>query len=335
MLGSTWGLALTVVGVIVLCALAVAARTAVRVLRYWDQESDSALQIGLENETWLASTLVTMGLWLEIFSLILVVMAADEFSGVLTGAMCAVGAFKANAFGLPLLVTKIISVFCCGGWLSLHRLDISSPAYPLARLKYFFLLCLLPLVGADILLQTLYVAWISPDVITSCCSLLFDSAGMADKNLFFLDDPDGLLRVFLLLSAMLFVLMLVCRARRTTGAAVLTAILWALYFPLALYSVTTVISPYIYAMPFHHCPFCILKAEYHFIGYGIYFFLFLAAFFGLVPAVFAVLRQTPGLRETADRRLRSACGLSLIFLVLFLILSFVHPLLYHFFGGEW
>ena len=48
-----------------------ACMTAVRVLKDWDPASDSNRQIRLENETWLASTLVEYGLGFQIITLVL------------------------------------------------------------------------------------------------------------------------------------------------------------------------------------------------------------------------------------------------------------------------
>ena len=41
------------------------------------------------------------------------------------------------------------------------------------------------------------------------------------------------------------------------------------------------LSLYIYEHPHHHCPFCILKPEYHYLGYALYVPLFAATAAGL------------------------------------------------------
>jgi hypothetical protein len=45
------------------------------------------------------------------------------------------------------------------------------------------------------------------------------------------------------------------------------------------------ISLYIYEIPTHHCPFCILKKEYHFIGYPLYAVLLGGAVSGIGAGV--------------------------------------------------
>jgi hypothetical protein len=180
---NSWSLGLTLAGLIVLALGIFAGRTAIRVLRYWDPSSDSNLQIKLENEIWLASTLVEYGLGFQIITLILFVLAADTFCQVIIGAMCATGALLANDFGMPALMVKLIGVFLYGFWIVLHKLDISSETYPLVKTKYIYLLLILPLLLADITLQTLYIAYLSPDIITSCCAVVFGSSAETGRNL--------------------------------------------------------------------------------------------------------------------------------------------------------
>ena len=64
---------------------------------------------------------------------------------------------------------------------------------------------------------------------------------------------------------------------------------------LALMAVTTVFSSYIYAMPFHKCPFCILKREYHFIGYLLYATLLGGAVAGIGAGMLQPFRKIPSL----------------------------------------
>jgi len=157
-----WSLALSLCSLVALVLGAVAGRTAVRVLRFWEPGSDSNRQIRLENEIWLSSTLVAYGLGFQIITLILFVLAADQFCQVIVGAMCATGALLANPYGMPALLVKLVGIFFYGFWILIHQLDIRSEHYPLVRIKYLALLLLLPLLVLDASLQTLYIAGIKP-----------------------------------------------------------------------------------------------------------------------------------------------------------------------------
>lgn len=334
MLLNSWSIALIICGLIVLFLMGFAARSAVRVLFFWDADSDSNRQIRLENEIWLTSTLVEYALAIQIISLIVFVLAADFYSHSITGAMCATGSLLANDFGVPALMVKIGAVFFYGFWIMLHQLDIRSEKYPLVRIKYLYLLILLPLIAVDFFLEIYYIKKLEPDIITSCCAVVFaDSAGGGANLLGGFSHGLSLLGFYGsagLLAIVGSLLLLKWRA----WMVFLFSCGWLWFFFLALTVITTTFSSYIYAMPFHKCPFCILKSEYHYIGFLIYFALFTGTFFGLGGAVLEVFRQVKGLSDIVPGFQQAALKISLFFLLLFLLLSSYHYLRYLIIGGE-
>lgn len=331
---NAWSLALTLTSLAAMVLGGVACRTAIRVLRHWNPASDSERQIRLEGEIWLSSTLVAYGLGFQIVSLILFVLAADEFCKVIVGAMCATGALLANSYGLPALLVKLGGVFFYGLWIVLHQLDIRSESFPLVRAKYLYLLALYPLMAADFALQTLYIAGLKPDIITSCCAVVFAAATGGGPNL--LDIGSEGMQLFLYYATMVLLAVLGgwLLWRRNRWLQALYAVGWLWFFGLALVVITMVISSYIYAMPYHHCPFCILKPEYHSIGFAIYGTLILGAFLGISAAVVEPYRRKEGLETVVAGYQRRAVQISLTLLFLFAALSSYHYLLYMLAGGE-
>ena len=331
---NSWSLGLTLAGLIILFLGVFACRTAVRVLRYWDPQSDSNLQIKLENEIWLASTLVEYGLGFQILTVVLFVLAADTFCQVIVGAMCATGALLANDFGMPALLIKIAGVFIYGFWIVLHKLDISSETYPLVRIKYIYLLLILPLLIADITLQTLYISFLSPNIITSCCAVVFGASQETGRNLLEGFTQGKLLFFYyvsvIALAGMGFVLL----KRWLLPLAVLFSTGWIWFLGLATVAIIIVFSSYIYAMPYHHCPFCILKPEYHYIGFVLYFTLIPASFFGLTVILVEFFKKKDGLAGVVRKYQRAAVKISLFLLLLLTLISSYHYLLYRISGGE-
>jgi hypothetical protein len=330
----SWSIALIICSTVVLFLMVFAARSGVRVLRYWDPDSDSSRQIKLENEIWLTSTLVEYGLAVQIVSLLIFVLAADHFSHSITGAMCATGSLLANNFGIPALLVKIGAVFLYGFWIVLHQLDIRSENYPLVRIKYYCLLALLPLLFIDIGLVILYIGRLRPDIITSCCGVVFgDSVGGTANLLSGLGHGISIALFYgtalALLAAGLF---LTGKWKLWLGVFFSGGWLW--FFLLALMVVTTEFTPYIYAMPFHRCPFCILKLEYNYIGFFIYTFLFAAAFFGINALIVQPLRYFEGLAGIVPRFQRAAVVIAIASLVLFTVLVTYPYLKYMLLGGE-
>jgi len=331
---NAWSLALTLTSIAAIVLGAIACRTAIRVLRHWDPASDSERQIRLEGEIWLSSTLVAYGLGFQIVSVVLFVLAADEFCKVIVGAMCATGALLANSYGMPALLVKLAGVFFYGFWIVLHQLDIRSESYPLVRTKYFYLLAIYPLMVADFSLQTLYIAGLKPDIITSCCAVVFAAATGGGPNLLTIGSEGLQLILYYTTMALLAGLGGMLLWRRSPWLQTFYAAGWVWFFGLALVVITMVISSYIYAMPYHHCPFCILKPEYHFIGFGIYGALILGAFLGISAAAVEPCRKGAGLEQVVATYQQRAVQLSLGLLLLFALLTSYHYILYMAAGGE-
>jgi len=334
MLLNAWSIGLTLIGLCALVLTLVAVRTAVRVLRFWDPASDTQLQIALENEVWLASTLVAYGLGFQILSAVLFVMAADEFSNMITGAMCATGSLLANPFGMPALFVKLTGGFCYGGWLIIHHLDVQSEEYPLVRLKFLLLLLLLPLLASDVILQTLYLAGLDPDIITSCCATVFNVTADRSQGLLASLSTPWLVPAHYLLALLVVAFGAWCLRTGSSRWLALYSASWLLYLPVAVVALITFFSSYIYAMPYHNCPFCILKPEYQYVGFLIYFSLFPGGFFGVTSALVTPLRHRPGLGEPVRRYQLRAVKISLAAAVLFVALVSWYPVRYFFFGGE-
>lgn len=317
-----------------------AAMTGVRVLRGWDHGTDTAKQIELEAETWLSSALMAYGAIFQMFSLLLLVLAADNFSSQLAGAMCATGAFTANEFGVAALCWKLAVLFLSVYWLLLHHFDSRSEYYSLTRAKYIYLLFLFPLLAADGILLTLYLFSLDPEVITSCCGVLFETRTADGFNL--LDPADSPL--LLVIFSLLALLLLTCgimlgwfsldKAGKHTVVSRAWSGGWLLFFGLSLVVVTVNISPYIYGLPSHRCPFDLLKGEYGYVGYPIYGLLFAGGLLGSggMVALFAVRHHE--LVIPSRRYLRLAARISTVSLLLFMLLSGFFPLRYILIGGE-
>jgi hypothetical protein len=308
-------MALILVSGVVLSMLLLAAGFAIQLLRHWDISSGSERQLRLERRTYLISTLLAWAFAAELVSLLLFVYNAEAMSGQFVGAMCATGVLNVNAWGWPTLLLKIAIFFSGACWLMLNALDNRGYDYPLVRLKYRLLLLIVPLVAVETGLQLRYFLELRPDVITSCCGSLFsaNARGVAGEVAAL---PPALAMWGLALSGVL-VLAAGLRFQRTRRGGPLFGLLALLAFGIALAAIVSVISPYIYAHPEHHCPFCILKSGHGFAGYLLYIPLFAATAWALGVAVVAPWRHIPSLdAAVADggiRLARRALGMFLLF----------------------
>ncbi|MGD9919507.1 MAG: hypothetical protein AB7U46_15965 [Paenirhodobacter sp.] len=288
---------------------------AVAVLRRWDLADMSRAQLARERMTELVSTLFGAVMIAELAALLLFVFNADRMATLFVGAMCAVGTLNVNGYGFPALYLKIAVFFAATLWLILDRADRLGRDYPLTKVKYAALLAIVPLVLADGAVELAYFLNLRTDVITSCCSKLFTPAneGIADEMAAI--DPG--VALWLLAGAGALVAL-------TGGASLVTgrfrrlyALVSAGFFAVALMAVVAVISVYIYEYPNHHCPFCILKPEYHYFGYALYVPLFFGTATGLGAGVLAPFAARPSLRVALPARIRRLTALSLAGFALF------------------
>jgi hypothetical protein len=278
--------------------LAGAGMFALHLLRHWNPASGSERQIALERRTYLVSTLVGLSLLMSLPALALFVHNADAMAPFFTGAMCAVGSLKVNAWGMPALLTMLAGFFLAAAWLVLNHLDSRGWDTPLIRGKYRLLLVLAPLAVTQAGLLWLYYLNLNPEVITSCCGSLFGPAasGVA-AEMASLPLATAMPWFFggLLLTLVVGALFL---ARGRFGR--LFGLLAALHFPLALAAIVAFIAPYIYEQPNHHCPFCLLQAEHGYAGWVLYLPLFLGTAAGIGAGLAASVRAD-SLSQVAPR----------------------------------
>ena len=281
-----------------------------RIIASWDLRSGSQLQLSLERKTYLVSTILSCFLFFELTSLLLFIHTADRLHSVFVGAMCAAGSLNVNAYGYPTLVLKIFNFVLCGVWLVLNHTDNKGFDYPLVRAKYK----LLYFVTASLVLETIFQAhyFISarPDVITSCCGTLFSgdaksiAGGIASLPLF----PTRILfyvtSIMTLRSGIHFYM--------TGGAARLFSRLSTGLLFVSFLAIISFISVYIYELPTHHCPFCLLQKEYHYIGYPLYLSLLVAGVTGASVGVINRFKDIASLRQIVPTLQKQLCLVSML-----------------------
>jgi hypothetical protein len=296
----------------------------IQILRGWDLASGSELQLSLERKTYLISTLLTCLFVAQILSLALYVFTADRMHGFFVGAMCAVGTLKVNGFGYPTLLLKSFIGIVAGLWLILNAADNKGYDYPLIKTKYAVLIAVLPLIIAETILQANFFLRLKPDIVTSCCGSLFSlDGGSLASDLASLPLTPMKIIFFSSLSLSLVLGLLFLRTGR---GGTLFAVSSAGTMIVSILSIISFISVYVYELPTHHCPFCLLQAEYSFIGYPIYISLFGGGISGLGVGVLAPFRKIASLSTAVpalQRRLAVAALVCFSFLAAIIIYAMV------------
>jgi len=292
-------LALLVSSLLISLMLLYSSYYGIRILRSWDILSGSELQLKLERRTYLISTIISYFLVFQLASLFLFISTADSICELFIGAMCAVGTLTVNHFGYPTLLLKIWTFLLAGFWLVLNHLDNQGYNYPLIRGKYLLLLGMAPFILGETVSQAIYFGGLKPDIITSCCGSLFSSAsrGIAAEVA---NAPALPMLAAFYLSAAVTTVWGIYFSRSGRGGLFFAG-LSALHFLISLVAVVSVISLYIYQMPSHHCPFCILQKEYYFVGYPVYLSILAAAITGFGAGWTARYQAVDSLREDLPR----------------------------------
>ncbi len=298
-----------------------AAWFSVQLLRHWDVSSGHARQLVLERRTYLVSTALVFVMSMELASLLLYVFNADKMAIMFTGAMCAVGTLNANEYGFPALMLKMALFFGSAVWLLVNHADGKGRDYPFTKFKYGFLLLLAPVVIAAAGTQLAYFLNLDADVMTSCCSQLFtpDTKGLEAQ----LSGADPAFSLYLLFGALAILSALALYVWLKERGYVFYSLASTGFFIIGIIAIVSVISSYIYEQPHHHCPFCILKPEYDYIGYWLYLPLFGATAFAMAAGLLA-LRPVPAslknqLPVILKRNTAISAGLFILFAVVALI----------------
>jgi len=251
----------------------VACVSTLKILRRWDFRRVSSAQYRLEKRGYLVVLIIFFLLTAKLALLPFFAYAVDKLAVIIPGAMCGAGVINANVYGGLLLKLKIVVLFLSGLWLLVNRTDLRATDYPHFKAKLRLYLAIFGFVVVETALDFLYFANISTLTPVACCSVIFGISRGADALPLGLD-TGSLLLVFYLLFALILVL---CLARYSLVSLVANAAF--LFF--AYHAVVGFFGTYIYALPTHKCPFCMLQKEYYFVGYLVWGSLFLGTFFGM------------------------------------------------------
>ena len=293
-----------------------------QILKHWDLKSGSERQLELEKRTYLISTLVAYAFGFEILSLFLFIYTVDDLHALFVGAMCAAGTLNVNPYGYPTLLLKEISFILAGLWLVMNHADTRGTDYPLIRKKYAFLLLLVPVVLAETVVQGAYFLNLKANVITSCCGSLFG----ADLIVFngFMSTiaslPVDLLRGAFYGMFFLTICLGLLFYRGFERLGGIFSVAGVVFYLTSMTALISFICLYFYELPTHHCPFCIMQADYSHVGYLLYGALHGAVISGAGVGMLMPFRSIPSLRVSVPAFQKRLTALTLILYVVFTLI---------------
>jgi hypothetical protein len=301
-----------------------------KINKHWDFGQSNHLQYQLEKKTYLVSAIMNFTMGIQIVLILLFVFAAEEISKVLPGAMCATGTLTANSYGFPLLFLKLFLGFLSFFWLVINYIDNQIENYPLIKEKYQLLIILTPLFLFQPVLTYLFVSDLDPSIITSCCGVVFNEQQASIGG--FLVGLDTCLLLSTLVGLYLLIVVknnCYWKLKWWKRLPFFDILLWGCILILGLATIVNFTSIYIYEMPTHRCPFCLLQAEYYYIGIPIYFSLFLGVATGISKNISLRLEY---LFVADDNMLMLKTKLnkhSIIWLTVFMVFAFAPFVIYY------
>ncbi len=286
--------------------------------KYFDVNDTSPKQYTLEKQTYLASYIIKFSLYLKIASIIFFIFTLDKLSAIIPGAMCAVGVTSASEYGVYLLILKILNIYLYGSWLLINKKDVEREDYPFTKIKFKYFLLLYFFFVLEFILQTLYFFDINPQQLVSCCGTVFNEASTSLLGRFTQIPNSISLPIFYIL----FILLIFTSLKKKI---IVNGILNFLFLIISIVTLISFFGTYIYELPTHHCPFCLLQKDYYYIGYLLYTVLILGTFFGIVNAFLKLLLKIE----------LNYFKISLIFNSIYVILVSLYPIHFYLVNGVW
>jgi hypothetical protein len=286
------------------------------IIKNWNYENTSAKQYKLEKTSYLVILIIFFTLVVKIFLMPYFTYSIDKLSNIVPGAMCAAGIIGANDYGQILLGLKVVILFFIGVWLIINSLDLKEKTYPYTKKKFIFYIFIFALILIETILDILYLSNISTQEPVLCCSVIFGVNNTGSKIPFNLD-----MMMLLILFYLVYVLTVFTNLQKQK---LINMIVNIFFLYISYYAVTYFFSTYVYELPTHQCPFCMLQKEYYYTGYFIWISLFLGTFFAIASFV---------VPKFINRDLDYAFKYSLIFNTLFLIICSFYVARYYFING--
>ena len=162
---------------------------------------------------------------------------------------------------------------------------------------------------------------IEVDKLVSCCGTLYSNSTGSYLSSLYAFDNSIILGVFY----SIFILLILSYFLKNDFLYVIFNLLFLI---ISLLSLIMFFGTYIYELPTHHCPFCMLQKEYNYVGYIIYIFLFLGTFYGFVPALKNIVLDI-------QEKQNYYYNISIIFSFIYVIIVSLYPLVFYIKNGVW
>ncbi len=289
----------------------------VKISLSYDQNSSTQQQYDLEKKSYLTATIIKYILFIKIIMFVFFVFTLDKLSNILVGAMCAAGVVNASEYGISLLILKMLNLYLFGLWITLNSQDMKSVEQKYFKTKFLLFTLVYILLLIEIFAEIMMFTDMDIHSVVDCCGVIFsvtDTTYISEVL-----SKDKLLMGLFYTTYIILIVVYILKNRIFFG------VLNLVYLIISLLSLIAFFGTYIYQLPTHHCPFCILQKDYYYIGYLLYIFLFYGTFYGLSLAFLDYEK------EEKFKRFK----LSMIFNTLYLGVVSIYIFSYYLNNGVW
>ncbi len=289
-----------------------------RIVFKWDINSTLPSQYKLEKQSYLVATIIKYILFIKLPMFLYFIFVQDKLSIYIPGAMCAVGVVNSTSYGFYAMIVKIINLYLFSSWIVVNKVDLENEKMPYTRIKFIFFIIIYFFLMSEITLQVMEFFSLDPTKIVSCCSTVFSATGKSYISSLMSLPHYIILSVFY---ANFILLALTYRLKNSIYFTILNII----FILTSIISLIAFFGTYIYQLPTHHCPFCMLQGYYHYVGY----ILYTALFVGTFSAIGAYIYQITGKKCINFKRI------SIIFGTIYLLIVTAYPVIYYINNGVW
>ncbi len=310
-------LTIYIVDILFLLFSVIAFYLSVQIVLNYDRNTNTALQYELEKKSYLASTIIKFIFFIKIPLFVFFVFTLDKISDILVGAMCAAGVVNATEYGVPLLILKMINLYLFAFWITMNAQDMKDEKQQYFKLKFILFIVASILLVVEITTEMVMFSSIDINSVVDCCGAIFsvtDTTYISE-----ILSQERLLTILFYSNFLLLVVFYILRKK------VLYGFFNVMFVIIALLSLIAFFGTYIYQLPTHHCPFCMLQKDYGYIGYVLYIFLFYGTFYGISVAL---------LTYTSDE-MKKRFSLSMVFNSLYVGFVSYFPISYYIKNGVW
>ncbi len=286
-------------------------------LKSWDFKASTKEQYENENRLHLLSSTASFLILFKTLLTLFLFYMIDSLTPFIKAAMCGVGVVNATNYGWELIVLKIALLYLFLLWISVDRVDRERFDYPFARFKMWFFIAIFLVMGLEIVLDFSVIIGLDTQKVVSCCSVTFASSNKIGSMLS-LGCESVAIYFFIV-----YAIYLVFGVLAMGGKKAFSFLFGIASIALAVVGVIAIIfaiSPYIYELPTHTCPFCLIQKEYNYVGYLLYISLFLGSYYGLQSMLLRLL-----LGVDAGKSIKKSLMFSTLFVAIgsYFVLSYI------------